>query len=106
MLYRVAFIRGSLALARHHPPRGLLVATRSNNTIASSSESPALTADPAVNKILEDWPGELRNRLNYICSMIKDNQLYKNEARIRYIDTQEWESYNFKFRRHLMVLFS
>ncbi len=78
--------------------------TRGNlSSYAGSDESPPMTNDPVVNKILETWPGDLRNRLNYVCSIVKDNQVYKNEARIRFIDTQEWESYNFKFRRHLMV---
>ena len=78
--------------------------TRGNHSsYTGSDESPPMTNDPVVNKILETWPGDLRNRLNYVCSIVKDNQVYKNEARIRFIDTQEWESYNFKFRRHLMV---
>ena len=105
MLHRlVRVIRGQ---SLRHPPHHYspVIVTRCNATSTNVPEPPpTLTNDPVVNKILEAWPGELRNRLNYVCSLVKDNQVYKNEARIRFIDTQEWESYNFKFRRHLMVL--
>lgn len=109
MLHRLSRVSRDLSLAGRILSRlSPAAATRRNHssyTDSDGSDPTPMTNDPVVNKILETWPGDLRNRLNFICSIVKDNQVYRNEARIRFIDTQEWESYNFKFRRHLMVFF-